>query len=83
MDIKFLVKQLLAFVLDLCTYSNLKNFTFINVPVAFKDKLDYLTDNCSSAPIELLDQLIQLDGSLRYETNPKLLVESTLVVLCN
>lgn len=82
-DIKFLVKQLLAFVLDLCTYSNLKNFTFINVPVAFKDKLDYLTDNCSSAPIELLDQLIQLDGSLRYETNPKLLVESTLVVLCN
>ena len=82
-EIKFLVKQLLSFVLDLCTYSNLKNFNFINVPSAFKDKMDYLTDNCSSAPIELLKELIQLDGSLRYETNPKLLVESTMVVLCN
>lgn len=82
-EIKFLVKQLLSFVLDLCTYSNLKNFNFINVPSAFKDKMDYLTDNCSSAPVELLKELIQLDGSLRYETNPKLLVESTMVVLCN
>lgn len=82
-EIKFLVKQLLSFVLDLCTYSNLKNFNFINVPSAFKDKMDYLTDNCSSAPVGLLKELIQLDGSLRYETNPKLLVESTMVVLCN
>ena len=82
-EIKFLVKQLLSFVLDLCTYSNLKNFNFINVPSANKDKMDYLTDNCSSAPVELLKELIQLDGSLRYETNPKLLVESTMVVLCN
>ena len=82
-EIKFLVKQLLSFVLDLCTYSNLKNFNFVNVPSAFKDKMDYLTDNCSSAPVELLKELIQLDGSLRYETNPKLLVESTMVVLCN
>lgn len=82
-EIKFLVKQLLSFVLDLCTYSNLKNFNFINVPSAFKDKMDYLTDNCSSAPVELLKELIQLDGSLRYETNSKLLVESTMVVLCN
>lgn len=82
-EIKFLIKQLLSFVLDLCTYSNVKNFNFINVPSSFKDKMDYLTDNCSSAPIELLKELIQLDGSLRYETNPKLLVESTMVVLCN
>lgn len=82
-EIKFLVKQLLSFVLDLCTYSNLKNFNYISVPAIFKDKMDYLTDNCSSAPITLLKELIQLDGSLRYETNPKLLVESTMVVLCN
>lgn len=82
-EIKFLVKQLLSFVLDLCTYSNLKNFNYISVPVIFKDKMDYLTDNCSSAPVSLLKELIELDGSLRYETNPKLLVESTMVVLCN
>jgi DNA polymerase-3 subunit gamma/tau len=82
-EIKFLIKQLLAFVLDLCTYSNLRNFKYVNIPAEFEDKLNYLTDNCSSAPKQLLKDLIELDSKLRYETNPKLLVESTLVVLCN
>lgn len=82
-EIKFLVKQLIGFVLDLCTYSNLRNFDFISIPVNFKDKIDYLTDNCSSAPKQLLKELIELDGKLRYETEPKLLVESSMVVLCN
>lgn len=82
-EIKFLVKQLISFVLDLCTYSNLRNFDYISIPQAFKDKADYLTDSCSSAPKQLLKDLIELDGKLRYETDPKLLVESTMVVLCN
>ena len=82
-EIKFLIKQLISFVLDLCTYSNLRNFDYINIPQAFKDKADFLTDNCSSAPKDLLKDLVELDGKLRYETDPKLLVESTMVVLCN
>lgn len=82
-DIKFLVKQLLNFVLDLCTYSNLRNFNYVSIPASFKDKVEFLTDNCSSAPKQLLKDLIELDNNLRYETNPKLLVESTMVVLCN
>ena len=82
-DVKFLIKQLLAFVLDLCTYSNLRNFKYVNVPEEYKDKLDYLTDNCSSAPKQLLKDLVELDNKLRFETNPKLLVESSMVVLCN
>lgn len=82
-DIKFLIKQLLNFVLDLCTYSNLRNFNYVSIPASFKDKVEFLTDNCSSAPKQLLKDLIELDNNLRYETNPKLLVESTMVVLCN
>lgn len=81
-DIKFLVKQLLLFTLDLCVYSQMKNFKYVNVPEQYKDSLDYLTDNCSSAPTQLLKDLIDLDYKLRFETNPKLLVESTMVVLC-
>ncbi len=82
-EIKFLIKQLISFVLDLCTYSHLRNFEYINIPSSLKEKVEFLTDNCSSAPKELLKQLIELDGKLRYETDPKLLVESTMVVLCN
>lgn len=82
-EIKFLVKQLISFVLDLCTYSNLRNFDYISIPSSLKDKVDFLTDNCSSAPRDLLKDLIELDGKLRYETDPKLLVESSMVVLCN
>lgn len=82
-EIKFLIKQLIGFVLDLCTYSNLRNFDYISIPVSLKDKADFLTDNCSSAPKDLLKELIELDGKLRYETDPKLLVESSMVVLCN
>ena len=82
-EIKFLIKQLISFVLDLCTYSNLRNFDYISIPSSLKDKVDFLTDNCSSAPRDLLKDLIELDGKLRYETDPKLLVESSMVVLCN
>lgn len=82
-EMKFLIKQLLAFVLDLCTYSNLKNFKYISIPEDFKDKLNFITDNCTSAPKQLLKDLVELDAKLRFETNPKLLVESTMVVLCN
>ena len=82
-EIKFLIKQLTGFVLDLCTYSNLRNFDYISIPISLKDKADFLTDNCSSAPKDLLKELIELDGKLRYETDPKLLVESSMVVLCN
>ncbi len=82
-DMKFLIKQLLAFVLDLCTYSNLRNFKYISIPEEFEDKLNFITDDCASAPRELLKDLIELDAKLRFETNPKLLVESTMVVLCN
>ena len=82
-EMKFLIKQLLAFVLDLCTYSNLRNFKYVNIPEDFEDKLNLLTDNCTSAPRQLLKDLVDLDAKLRFETNPKLLVESTMVVLCN
>ena len=82
-DMKFLIKQLLAFILDVCTYSDLKNFKYVNIPEEFEDKLNFLTDNCTSAPKQLLKDIIDLDNKLRYETNPKLLVESTMVVLCN
>jgi DNA polymerase-3 subunit gamma/tau len=82
-DIKFFVKQFLQFVLDLCTYSHLLNFNYINIPSTYKDNLSFLTDNGSSAPTQLLKELVELDGKLRFETNPKLLVESTLVLLCN
>ena len=82
-DMKFLIKQLLAFILDVCTYSNLKNFKYVNIPEEFEDKLNFLTDNCTSTPKQLLKDIIDLDNKLRYETNPKLLVESTMVVLCN
>lgn len=82
-EMKFLIKQLLAFVLDLCTYSNLRNFKYVSIPEDFEDKLNLLTDNCTSAPRQLLKDLVDLDAKLRFETNPKLLVESTMVVLCN
>lgn len=82
-DIKFLIKQLMSFVLDLCIYSNTRNFEYVNMPESLAEKAEYLTDNCTSAPKDLLKQLVELDGKLRYETEPKLLVESTMVVLCN
>lgn len=82
-EMKFLVKQLLSFVLDLCTFSNLRGFKYVSIPQEYEDKLNYLTDNCTSAPKQLLKDLVDLDSKLRYETNPKLLVESTMVVLCN
>lgn len=81
-DLKLFIKTYISFVLDICKYSVLNSFNYLQIPSLYESELkkygDYEFDNCH----ELLKLLIRMSSEMKWETNPKSVVESTLLVWC-
>ena len=85
-DIKMFMKQYADFVLDLCKYSILKatgevNYNLIQVPSLYKDKLDYTTAGNEEFMTSYLNRLIDINNQIKWEQNPKRVVEMNLLLL--
>ena len=80
-DLKFLIKSWLLFVLDIKKYQMIKNTTYVSIPTA------YISDICNIAEIsegllmDLLVALMKLNDELKYEADPKSRIECELIVL--
>lgn len=81
-DLKQFIKQYLIFILDVCKYGNCKSFKFLQVPEtdSIVDYFNDWSDNNYSACMKLLDTLIKLNSDIKWETNPKPLIEATLLL---
>lgn len=80
LDLKQFMKQYQLFLLDLAKFCLLGDFKFLQMPDTYADKLKALND---FAFIKyLLKEIISLNNTLKWDTNPKALVESTLILLC-
>lgn len=79
-DLKQFIKQFINFVLDLSKYQIYKSYDFIQIPNTINldkyDKYDF------ESLLDLLDDLITLSNQIKYESNPKILIESKLLVKC-
>ena len=82
-DIKQFLKQYLNFILDLCKYSCCKSFKFLQVPQAdsIQDEFNRWLDSNFDC-IGLLDTLVKLNSEIKWDTNPKALIEATLLLSC-
>ena len=82
-DIKQFLKQYLNFILDLCKYSSCKSFNFLQVPQinSIQDSFNEWLDG-DNKYMELLDALIKLNAEIKWDTNPKALIEATLILFC-
>lgn len=79
-DMKLFTKNLLEFVLDIAKYQTTNDFRYIKIPQLYKDRLmSYVTTMDIHT---LLDRLVVLNADIKWETNPRVLVESTLVLCC-
>lgn len=76
-DLKFFVKNLLNFVLDVNKYLTLKSFDYVNIPKIYASKL--MSYNKTFLR-HLASTLLKLNSDLKWETNPKIVIESTLLL---
>ena len=85
-DLKQFVKTYMQFILDVNKYILTDNFDYIAIPSTYEPELcEYKGDNISNDRYEiskLLETLIQLNTAIKWETSPKALIESTLLLEC-
>ena len=81
-DMKQFAKNYLDFILDVCKYGLAKSFSYIKIPNFYEQTLKGYSDVHISKCVHLLDTLVKLDSEIKWNTSPKELVESTLVLEC-
>lgn len=80
-DIKQFIKQFQFFVLDVCKYKMFNSFKYISIPELpdYKTKMedeDY--DDC----LKILDWARQLNADIKWESNAKAMIETSILVFC-
>lgn len=83
-DLKKFVSDLVKFVLDLCKFSILKNLDLCQIPDEYEERISAypkeLFDFCNN---QFLDEMLKLNSAIRWESQPKAIIEATLIVLCS
>lgn len=79
-DLKLFTKNFLSFVLDLNKYITLKSFDYVSIPSTYQDRLDKYNLAYKSFLKHLLTKLIELNASMKWEVNPKTLLESSFLI---
>lgn len=79
-DLKLFIKQFIQFILDVCKYQIYNNYDYIQIPNTINlqeyKNVDY------NKLLYILDEVIDLSNQIKYEQNPKILIESKILLLC-
>lgn len=81
-NIKQFVKDFSNFVLDLCKYGLLGSFEYLYIPSLYEDRMKKYTNEHFTFFNQFLGELIKLNNIIKWESNPKPVIESTFVLLC-
>lgn len=76
-EMKQFVKTFTEFVLDVCKYGLTKEFSLIKIPNIYKSSLDTYGDYEFDRAKALLKVLIDLSASIKWETNPRYVIDAT------
>ena len=79
-DLKQFVKTYIAFLLDVCKYDVTGSFKYLQLPSLYEDKLKSLRPDDVNECQSLLTIVIKLNSDIKWDTNPKVLIESTLML---
>ena len=81
-DLKMFVKQYVLFLLDVCKYRILKNFTYVQIPSTYESDLLSFTGDEVRLINKLLSEISKLQVAIKWESSPKVTIEATLFELC-
>ena len=78
-DLKIFIKSYSNFMLDLCKYAVTRSYNYVQIPRFYNlDVKQYSVEMGT----QLLDILIKLSEQIKWDTSPKALIESTLLLEC-
>ena len=83
-DLKQFIRDYYKFILDVQAYMLLTNFDYINIPKTDKniEHLDYIGNTyCENIP-RLLEFLMELDYRIKWDPDPKTIIQSSLLIFC-
>lgn len=82
-DLKLFVKDLNKFVLDLCKLNITRNKELTMIPTDIMRQCIHIATTTSKYDlVDILDGVNNLLDKIKYEQNPKNLIESELIILC-
>ena len=82
-DLKLFVKDLNKFVLDLCKLNITRNKELTMIPAdIMRQCIRIATKTPNYELVDILDAINNLLDKIKYEQNPKNLIESELIILC-
>lgn len=82
-DLKLFVRDLNKFVLDLCKLNITRNKELTMIPTDIMRQCIHIATNASKYDlVDILDGVNNLLDKIKYEQNPKNLIESELILLC-
>ena len=81
-DLKIFVRELTSFVLDLCKYDVTRTLDLTQIPSYYIQEVSNKTDNYFHKCQSLLKTLLKLNSDIKWDTNPKSMVEAILFGFC-
>jgi DNA polymerase-3 subunit gamma/tau len=81
-DLKQFMKLYMNFLLDAYKYFLIGDFEYLQIPSTYEEALNGYTDEEYQDIKMLLDEVIRLNADIKWEPNPKPLIEATLILLC-
>ena len=80
-DIKQFIKQFQFFVLDVCKYQMFESFKYVAIPELpeYKTKME---DEDYEDCLKILDWVRQLNADIKWESNAKAMIETSILVFC-
>ena len=78
-DMKQFIKDYTTFILDVCKYIITDSFDYVSLPQSMKKWLDEVDANYDDL-LEILDMLVELDSSLKYDSNPLYTIEAKFIL---
>lgn len=82
-DIKLFTRNYLTFVLDINKYGSIRDFRYIKIPNTYTDWLNSFDPTDYLKVSELLKVLLKVNADIKWDSSPKDLVESNLIVFLN
>lgn len=80
-DLKRFIRDYVNFLLDLCKYDITATFDYISIPQTEIDWLTSLNDSWYESINDMLSPMVKLVDRIKYDSNPKSMVEVSLLVL--
>ena len=82
-DLKQYIKAFTDMLLDICKYNVTKDFKYVQLPSSYEKELKSYSEYEYIVAHRLLKDMIDLSASIKWETSPKSVVESSLLLEVN